>query len=46
MSTHDDLEEGLGDGAVADRDDVNRERARDDHVQLPPVDEDAEPDAV
>jgi hypothetical protein len=43
MSTRDDLEEGLGDGAVADRDDVNRERAGDDHVQLPPEDDDVKP---
>jgi hypothetical protein len=36
MGTREDLEEGLGDGAVADRDDVNEQRERDADVQLPP----------
>jgi hypothetical protein len=32
--------EGLATGEVAEREDVNREREKDDHVELPPVEDD------
>jgi hypothetical protein len=31
--------EGLATGEVADHDDVNREREKADHVELPPIEE-------